>query len=525
MKFKHVKEILIGTAGMLAVGGIATGVAQELHSRKAAEGELLTAVAEEETDTEQVVVEELHLEKTEQSPEQETEGEAVVMDQTEENIEQLSDKEAGEDKTAKEEAAGSVHKQDTIEAEVQTETEDKVSKQEPKKSVKKRNETSKAEQEQNGADEKKEIEETEPEEELVIATVDNYLNIRSEAGLEGEVIGKLYNHSVGVLTEEAEDGWYRITSGSVDGYVKGDYVKRGEEGAALAEEVGQRLARVDTTTLRVREEPTTESRTLGLLPDGDILEVSEEVEGWAKVSVEEGDGYVSTDYVEVYTKNTVAESKEEEEARLLREEEERRAAAEAAARELARQQAEAAARQQAASQQAASQQAASQQTAGAGQSSAGTGGNSGSQSGTSTGTQGSAGSQSGAATGSSAATGSQGAQSSLGKQIADYALQFVGNPYVYGGTSLTNGADCSGFVMSVYKHFGISLPRTSGEQGQCGSAVSGLENAREGDLIWYSGHIGIYIGNGQIVHASSPKSGIKVSNATYRNILSIRRIV
>ncbi len=117
------------------------------------------------------------------------------------------------------------------------------------------------------------------------------------------------------------------------------------------------------------------------------------------------------------------------------------------------------------------------------------------------------------------------ASSGLGRKIADYALQFVGNPYVYGGTSLTNGADCSGFVMSVYQHFGISLPRTSGEQGQCGTNVGGIGNAVAGDLVSYSGHIGIYIGNGQIVHASSARTGIKVSNASYRPILSVRRIV
>ncbi len=113
----------------------------------------------------------------------------------------------------------------------------------------------------------------------------------------------------------------------------------------------------------------------------------------------------------------------------------------------------------------------------------------------------------------------------MGAKIARYALRFVGNPYVYGGTSLTHGADCSGFVMSVYRHFGISLPRTSGEQGRYGKNAGGLSNAKPGDLISYSGHIGIYIGNGQIVHASTEKTGIKVSNASYRPILSVRRIV
>lgn len=111
-----------------------------------------------------------------------------------------------------------------------------------------------------------------------------------------------------------------------------------------------------------------------------------------------------------------------------------------------------------------------------------------------------------------------------GQQIADYACKFIGNPYVAGGTSLTNGADCSGFVMSVYKNFGISLPRSSYAQSSVGRGVSYSE-AKPGDVIYYGGHVGIYIGNGQIVHASTQRTGIKITSATYRNIITVRRIV
>ncbi|MCR4901522.1 MAG: C40 family peptidase [Butyrivibrio sp.] len=114
--------------------------------------------------------------------------------------------------------------------------------------------------------------------------------------------------------------------------------------------------------------------------------------------------------------------------------------------------------------------------------------------------------------------------SATGSNIASYACQFVGNPYVAGGTSLTNGCDCSGFVMSVYKAFGISVPRTSYAQAAYGKEVS-YANAQPGDVIYYGGHVGIYIGNGQIVHASTAKTGIKYSSATYRTIITVRRFI
>jgi len=328
-----------------------------------------------------------------------------------------------------------------------------------------------------------------PESNLIIADVTNYVNIRSLPSEEGEILGKLYDDSVGRMHGE-ESGWYYIESGSVKGYVKGEFVLTGEAAETRAKEVGTRLAEVTTTTLKVRKEATTESTVLGLVPGGDILNVLEEVEGWVKVDVEDGPGYVSTDYVNVYTENVEAESKAEEAARLKKEEEERKRAEEAAKEALKQQQA-------------ANKPATKPST--------------GSSSSTGSTSNGGATAGSGNSSSSSA--------TDLGRQIADYAMKFIGNPYVYGGTSLTNGADCSGFVQSVYKHFGISLPRTSGEQGKSGRAVDGLDNARPGDLVWYSGHIGIYIGNGKIVHASNPKNGIITSNATYRTILGIRRIV
>lgn len=305
---------------------------------------------------------------------------------------------------------------------------------------------------------------------LVIAQVNDYVNVRSIPSEEGEIIGKLYDDSVGNFLAE-ENGWYQIQSGSVTGYVKAEYCVTGEEAIELAKQVGTRIAKVTTTTLKVRTEPSLEASVLGLVPIDDELVVSEETDGWVKVDVEEGIGWVSMDYVELHTEFVQAESKEEEEKRLAKEAEERRKAREAAAAKAAKKQ-----------------------------------------------------STSASSTTQSTATVTVGSGSEMGVAVAEYALQFVGNPYVYGGTSLTEGADCSGFVMSVYANFGVSLPHSSSADRKQGYAVEGLENAQPGDLICYSGHVALYIGDGQIVHASTKKTGIIVSRADYKKILAIRRI-
>ena len=208
------------------------------------------------------------------------------------------------------------------------------------------------------------------------------------------------------------------------------------------------------------------------VPGGDDLTVTEERDGWVKVSVEEGEGFVSTDYVSLSTEFVKAESKAEEEARLAKEEAERKAAEEAAKK-------------------------AAEKSSKSSSSSSSTSG------GTST---------------YNAPSGSDGAA------VANFASQFVGNPYVAGGTSLTNGADCSGFVMSVYAQFGVSLPHSSGAMRGCGYEV-GTDQMQPGDIVCYSGHVAIYVGNNTIVHASTPSSGIKfTSPIDYKPVLSVRRI-
>lgn len=298
---------------------------------------------------------------------------------------------------------------------------------------------------------------------ICIAQVNDYVNVRSLPSEEGEILGKLYNESAGTIEEDV-DGWFKITSGNVTGYVKSDYVVTGDAAEELAEQVGKRVATVTTETLRVRSEASTEASILGLIGEEEELTVTDETDEWVQVSIEEGDGWVSKEFVDLRTDFVQAESKEEEKARLEKEE---------AAKEEGKRKAAAAAAKAGASQ--------------------------------------------GAVLGS-------GSGSSSGNAVVSYASQFVGNPYVYGGTSLTNGTDCSGFVMGVYAHFGVGLPHSSSAMRSMGYGVS-LADAQPGDIICYSGHVGIYCGNNTIVHASTAATGIKyTSPANYKPILAVRRI-
>lgn len=317
-----------------------------------------------------------------------------------------------------------------------------------------------------------EKEEVNPYANMAVAKVEEYLNVRATADENAEVLGKLYTNGVATVLETI-DGWCKITSGNVTGYVNTEYLVIGDEATCIAAQ--KRVATVTTPErLNLRREANTSSSVLVSLPSGAKATVLDEsVEGWIGVQYNGKNGYISAQYAIVETTYSYAESREEEAARLAAEEAARRAA------EAARLAAEEAARVEANRQ---------QQYANAANKTyyppSGTG----------------------------------------GQAVVDYAMQFVGNPYVLGGSSLTNGIDCSNFVMRIYEAFGVTLPHTSWELRSVGYEVSAAE-IKPGDIICYQGHVSIYAGNGQCVHAANRKAGIKVSPKwNYTHVITIRRI-
>ena len=258
--------------------------------------------------------------------------------------------------------------------------------------------------------------------------------------------------------------WIYIQSGNGTGYVQTEQLYIGKEAQKFAAGTTGRSATVTAYALNVRKGRGTGAEILTCISQNEQYSISgEAVDGWYPIEVRGEAGWVNGNYIYIEDTFSTAESKEEEEQRL--EEEKRRKEEEEA--------------------QIAAKEAAAQETAERLQVTT--------------------------------------EQAANGQAVIDFACQFIGNPYVWGGTSLTNGADCSGFVQAVYLHFGISLPRTSREMRNAGYAVS-YENAMPGDIICYEGHVGLYMGNGTIVNAIDQAHGIGISNATYTSIITVRRM-
>lgn len=262
---------------------------------------------------------------------------------------------------------------------------------------------------------------------LGMAVVDGNLNVRETPDTAGSIVGKMTNNAACEILGE-ENGFYQIKSGNVEGYVSADYIVTGEDALKLAQQEVKLMATVTTEALRVREEASTESKTLAVVNEEDDFVVVEELDGWIKIEVDDYQGYISSDYAEVGMKLKTGNTMKE-------------------------------------------------LTFGNG-------------------------------------------VSDTRVDLVNYALQFVGNRYVWGGESLTKGVDCSGFTMKIYQKYGIYLPHSSRAQPSYGTKVS-RDQLRPGDLIFYGNgksinHVAIYIGNGQVVHASNARDGIKISNAFYR---------
>ena len=293
---------------------------------------------------------------------------------------------------------------------------------------------------------------------LAVAQVNQSVYVRKKASTKSEYVGRLYNNNVATVLETL-DGWYKIKSGNVKGYVSADYVVVGDED--LLKKAGTRLAEVKTETLRVRKDSSEKAGVVTLVAEGQQLKVkSTKDNGWVKIKTDDGEGYVSSDYVSVFTKYTYGETKKEEQARLAKE---------AAEREN---------------------------------------NNGGSSNG---------GSSNGGGKHYNAPNGKS------GQAVANFACQFVGRPYKWGGSSLTNGADCSGFVMAVYAKFGVSLPHSSSAMRGCGYGVSKYK-MQPGDIVCFPGHVGIYIGGGTMVDANSSKTGIKYTAVKLSRVVCARRI-
>ena len=333
-----------------------------------------------------------------------------------------------------------------------------------------------------------------------ISIANEYVNIRKKPNTESKILGKLYRGSAATIVETVGD-WVRIKSGSVTGYIKSEYLAIGFDAERLADKYGTKLATVTTTTLKVREERNTDCTVLTLVPEGETFEVVKEYDEWVKILVDDSTkGYVSKEYVDLEVEFKEAISIAEERARERARKEAERKAREA--EEAARRRREEAARQAAA--------------------------NKSNSSSSSSNSSSNKSSSSSSKSYSSSISSYDSSSSGTASDAASYAQNFIGNKYRYGGTSLTNGADCSGFVQSVYSKFGVSLPRTSSSQSSAGDSVS-LDNVKAGDLIFYASngrvnHVAMYIGDGKVVHASNKRDGIKVSNMNYRTPCKARRV-
>ena len=306
-------------------------------------------------------------------------------------------------------------------------------------------------------------------EKLGISNVTDYLNVRENPGTENKVIGKMPGNCACEILEEV-DGWYKIKSGDVEGYVCADYILTGYEANVKAMESMTTELYVNCSVLNVRQEPSTDCNVSTSVFEGEYLEILEELDGWYKVDINNLQGYVSADYVKKINTLPTAVKITEVVANTT-------------------------------------------------YTNNNYGNNNYSNGGNST-----------SAVPNMTYTNLDSTVSQTAVDLINYGMQFLGNPYVYGGNSLTTGTDCSGFVKLIFAQFGYDLPRSSSAYLSTGYTIIPVSEAKPGDVFLYNysgtiGHVGIYIGNGQLLHASTPSQGIKIGSAFYTQPYCALRVI
>ena len=343
-----------------------------------------------------------------------------------------------------------------------------------------------------------------------VATTDGNLNIRAEESTDSEIVGTIARGGV-MLVKEIGDEWTYVASGSCYGYVKNEFLAYGDAAGDFEEQNNiEKVATINTATLKVRETADDSSDVLTLVPEGESYTVLSRGDNWTEILIDDSmQGFVKNEYVDLEYSPARAVSVAEQEAIDAKLAEE--AAAKAAAEEASNNSNKDTNDNSNNNTNSNTNSNTNNNTSNPNNNISNTNNNTNTNNETTT-----------PATEAPATTEAQVISvptSSSGASAASYACQFVGNPYVWGGSSLTNGADCSGFVMAVYAQFGISLPHNAAAQSNCGTQVS-LSALEPGDLIFYSNgggisHVAMYIGGGQIVHAASSRDGIKISAYNY----------
>ena len=342
-----------------------------------------------------------------------------------------------------------------------------------------------------------------------ISIASNYVNIRKEPNTDSEIVGKLYKGCAATILERKGE-WVKIKSGNAKGYINADFLAIGFDAEELVDKYGTRWATVNVDGLRIRMEPSLEAKIATVVAHGEKLLVVRVVDkDWYEISMDDGDitGYVYSEYVDIDVQFEHAITIEEEQAEIQRQKEAEEA--------LKRQQEQQAAREAAAKK--AREEAAKKAKEDA---------------------------KKAKDKNSSKDKDKDTKDDNFDGEVVEYeyvpdmadeivafAKKFVGNRYVYGGTSLTNGCDCSGFVQQVYKNFGITIARDSRSQCRTSGYEVSINDVVPGDLIFYTNnsgvvsHVAMYIGNGKIVHAADPRSGICIGNMRYRSPYKAKRIL